>query len=131
VGTTRHNGGGAATAEAIVNDLKNRLAMVEWRDLPARLRSRPPGSYPDRTYTSWRNANVHVGHVISITSLPLYCRGGQVMNVLERLVGAAAQPGLMAGLAWHGRIALERNQADEFWGGQPSNHRAVSSERRE
>ena len=33
----RHKDGGAAMGEEIVNDLKNRLAIVEWRDLP-----RPP-----------------------------------------------------------------------------------------
>ena len=37
VGTMRHKDGGAAMGEEIVNDLKNRLAIVEWRDLP-----RPP-----------------------------------------------------------------------------------------
>jgi hypothetical protein len=35
VGTTRHNDSGANVAARIVNDLRNRLAEVEWRGLPA------------------------------------------------------------------------------------------------
>jgi hypothetical protein len=97
VGTTRHNGGDSGMAVEIVNDLKNRLAIVESRDLTCPLRPRPPGSCPDRAYTEWRNTNLHVGHVISITSSPLLCRGSHCMNVLERFVRAAALPRLMTG----------------------------------
>jgi hypothetical protein len=75
VGTLRHNDGGAAMAEEIVNALKNRLTIVDWRDLlclpPATASWQLPGPDLHRLAKYER----HVGHVISITSQPLYCRG--------------------------------------------------------
>jgi hypothetical protein len=100
VGTTGRNDRGAAVAEEIVNDLKNRLAIGEWRDLPCPPPPRPPSSHPDRTYTGWR-------YIRTCTSAPpspspSYLStvvSATVMNVPKRLVRAAAQPGLMTGLA--------------------------------
>jgi hypothetical protein len=85
--------------EEIVNDLKNRLAIVEWRDLP-----RPPPAT-----ASWQIPGIGLapsGEIRACTwatsspsSLPSSAVSATVQNVLERIVRAAALPGLMTGLA--------------------------------